>query len=105
MYIYIYLYLFIHIHYIYYTHTAFIHTRELPNSCNIINIVWYLNSIDYYYALVLTDTVFVTFNKEDDYSFGAQHFFNKNIGLKAGYANNWDDSDYDAYFANVSLQF
>ncbi|QLE09692.1 putative porin [Pseudoalteromonas shioyasakiensis] len=63
---------------------------------------WELAS-NYYFSKATS--VFVTFDKEDDYSFGAQHFFNKNVGLKAGYANNWDDSDYDAYFANVSLQF
>lgn len=63
---------------------------------------WELGS-NYYFTKATS--AFVTFNKEDDYSFGAQHFFNRNIGLKAGYANNWDDSDYDAYFANVSLQF
>ena len=63
---------------------------------------WELGS-NYYFSKATS--VFVTFNKEDDYSFGAQHFFNKNVGLKAGYANNWDDSDYDAYFANLSLQF
>ncbi|MGS0535399.1 putative porin [Pseudoalteromonas sp. SaAl2] len=63
---------------------------------------WELGS-NYYFSKATS--AFVTFDKNDDYSFGAQHFFNKNIGLKAGYANNWDDSDYDAYFANVSLQF
>jgi len=63
---------------------------------------WELGS-NYYFSKATS--VFVTFNKEDDYSFGAQHFFNKNVGLKAGYGNNWDDSDYDAYFAKVSLQF
>lgn len=63
---------------------------------------WKLGS-NYYFSKATS--AFVTFDKNDDYSFGAQHFFNKNVGLTAGYANNWDDSDYDAYFANVSLQF
>ncbi|MBB1294996.1 putative porin [Pseudoalteromonas sp. SG43-7] len=63
---------------------------------------WELGS-NYYFTKATS--AFVTFNKNDDYTFGAQHFFNKNVGLKAGYGNNWDDSGYDAYFANVSLQF
>ncbi|MGS0496495.1 putative porin [Pseudoalteromonas sp. S1727] len=63
---------------------------------------WELES-NYYFTKATS--AFVTFNKNDDYTFGAQHFFNKNVGLKAGYGNNWDDSGYDAYFANVSLQF
>ena len=29
----------------------------------------------------------------------------KNIGLKVGYGNNADDSDNDAYFANLRFQF
>ncbi|MDN3383801.1 MULTISPECIES: putative porin [Pseudoalteromonas] len=63
---------------------------------------WELAS-NYYFSKATS--VFVTVNKNDDYTLGAQHFFNNNVGLKAGYGNNWDDSDYDAYFANVSLQF
>lgn len=63
---------------------------------------WELAS-NYYFSKATS--AFVTFDKEDDYSFGAQHYFNRNIGLKAGYANNWDDSDYDAYFVNASFQF
>lgn len=63
---------------------------------------WVLGS-NYYFTKATS--VFVTFDKNDDYSFGAEHFFNRNVGLELGYANNWDDSDYDAYYANVSLQF
>lgn len=63
---------------------------------------WELGS-NYYFTKATS--AFVTFNEADNYSFGAEHFFNRNVGLKAGYANNWDDSDHDAYFANVSLQF
>ncbi|NMM42449.1 putative porin [Pseudoalteromonas arctica] len=63
---------------------------------------WVLGS-NYYFTKATS--AFVTFNKNDDYTVGAQHFFNKNVGLKAGYGNNWDDSGADAYFANVSLQF
>ena len=63
---------------------------------------WVLGS-NYYFSKATS--AFVTFNKNDDYTFGAQHFINKNVGIKAGYGNNWDDSGSDAYFANVSLQF
>lgn len=58
---------------------------------------------NYYFSKATS--VFAAYDKEDNYSFGAQHFINKNIGLKVGYGNNADDSDYDAYFANMRFQF
>jgi len=58
---------------------------------------------NYYFSKATS--VFAAYDKEDNYSFGAQHFINKNIGLKVGYGNNADDSDNDAYFANMRFQF
>lgn len=58
---------------------------------------------NYYFSKATS--VFASYDKEDNYSFGAQHFINKNIGLKVGYGNNADDSDNDAYFANMRFQF
>ncbi|MBQ4858625.1 putative porin [Pseudoalteromonas sp. MMG007] len=58
---------------------------------------------NYYFSKATS--VFANYNKQDTYSFGAQHFINKNIGLKVGYENNADDSDNDAYFANMRFQF
>lgn len=58
---------------------------------------------NYYFSKATS--VFAQYDKQDNYSFGAQHFFNRNIGLKLGYANNADDSDNDAYFANMRFQF
>jgi predicted porin len=58
---------------------------------------------NYYFSKATS--VFAAYDKEDNYSFGAQHFINKNIGLKVGYGNNADDSDNDAYFANLRFQF
>ncbi len=58
---------------------------------------------NYYFSKATS--VFASYDKEDNYTFGAQHFINKNIGLKVGYGNNADDSDYDAYFANMRFQF
>lgn len=58
---------------------------------------------NYYFSKATS--VFASYDKEDNYTFGAQHFINKNIGLKVGYGNNADDSDNDAYFANMRFQF
>ena len=58
---------------------------------------------NYYFSKATS--VFASYDKQDTYSFGAQHFINKNIGLKVGYENNADDSDNDAYFANMRFQF
>ena len=58
---------------------------------------------NYYFSKATS--VFASYDKEDAYSFGAQHFFNHNIGLKVGYGNNADDSDNDTYFANMRFQF
>ncbi|WP_024605560.1 MULTISPECIES: putative porin [unclassified Pseudoalteromonas] len=58
---------------------------------------------NYYFSKATS--VFANYNKQDTYSFGAQHFINKNIGVKVGYENNADDSDNDAYFANMRFQF
>ncbi|WP_417670705.1 putative porin [Pseudoalteromonas tetraodonis] len=58
---------------------------------------------NYYFSKATS--VFAAYDKEDNYSFGAQHFINKNIGVKVGYENNADDSDNDAYFANMRFQF
>jgi hypothetical protein len=57
------------------------------------------------YYFTKATSVFASYDKQDTYSFGAQHFINKNIGLKVGYENNADDSDNDAYFANMRFQF
>lgn len=57
---------------------------------------------NYYFSKATS--VFASYNKQDTYSFGAQHFINKNIGLKVGYENNGEDSDNDAYFANMRFQ-
>lgn len=58
---------------------------------------------NYYFSKATS--VFANYNKQDTYSFGGQHFINRNIGVKVGYENNADNSDYDAYFANVRFQF
>ncbi|WP_166421526.1 putative porin [Pseudoalteromonas sp. Z1A8] len=58
---------------------------------------------NYYFSKATS--VFANYNKQDTYSFGAQHFINKNVGVKVGYENNADDSDNDAYFANMRFQF
>jgi len=58
---------------------------------------------NYYFSKATS--VFASYDKEDAYTFGAQHFFDQNLGLKVGYGNNADDSDNDAYFANIRYQF
>ncbi|WP_372762249.1 putative porin [Pseudoalteromonas sp.] len=63
---------------------------------------WQLET-NYYFTKATS--VFANYNKQDNYSFGAQHFINKNVGIKVGYGNNADDSGNDAYFANMRFQF
>jgi len=58
---------------------------------------------NYYFSKATS--VFASYNREDAYSFGAQHFFDQNIGLKVGYGNNAGDSDNDTYFAKMRFQF
>ncbi|MBB1371774.1 putative porin [Pseudoalteromonas sp. SR45-4] len=58
---------------------------------------------NYYFSKATS--VFANYNKQDAYSFGAQHFINENVGIKVGYGNNADDSGNDAYFANMRFQF
>ena len=57
-----------------------------------------------YYFTKMT-SVFANFAKNDDYSFGAKHFFNRNFALSGGYGNNWDDSNEHVYFLTGTAQF
>ncbi|MEO2266516.1 putative porin [Pseudoalteromonas pernae] len=63
---------------------------------------WMLGS-NYYFSKATS--VFVNFSKDDDYGFGAEHFFTPNFSLTAGYANNWDDSNEDQYYLKATAQF
>ncbi|WP_105190835.1 putative porin [Pseudoalteromonas sp. T1lg48] len=63
---------------------------------------WQLGS-SYYFSKATS--AFVQFDEEDNYGFGAKHFFTTNFAVEAGYFNNWDDSDADTYYLKATAQF
>ncbi|WP_105215413.1 putative porin [Pseudoalteromonas sp. T1lg22] len=63
---------------------------------------WQLGS-SYYFSKATS--AFVQFDEEDNYGFGAKHFFTTNFAVTAGYGNNWDDSGLDQYYLKATAQF
>jgi hypothetical protein len=58
---------------------------------------------DYYFSKMTS--VGVSYNKADDYSLNAKHFFNRNWALVAGFGSNTDSSDTKVYSLGVNGQF
>ncbi len=50
-------------------------------------------------------SMFVSYERDDDYSLGGRYYFNDNIALGGGYANNLDDSSQNRVFATLTAQF
>ncbi|GAP76657.1 hypothetical protein FIU82_05860 [Pseudoalteromonas sp. THAF3] len=63
---------------------------------------WQLGS-NYYFNKMTS--VFVNFDDEDFYNFGAKYFIDTNFAVSAGYGSNWDESSYDQWFLKATAQF
>ncbi len=63
---------------------------------------WYAEA-DYYFTKMTS--VGVQFDREDDFSVNAKHFFDKNWALTAGYGSNFDTSDVKVYSLSLTGQF
>lgn len=60
-------------------------------------------SADYYFSKMTS--VGVSYDKNDNYSLNAKHFFNQNWALEARFGSNADTSDAKVYSLNVTGQF
>lgn len=64
--------------------------------------IWATNA-DYYFSKMTS--VGVSYDKNDNYSLNAKHFFNQNWALNAGFGSNTDSSDTKVYNIGISGQF
>lgn len=63
---------------------------------------WHING-SYYFNQ--NTSVTATYDKDDEYSVSANHFFTKNYALALSYSANSSNDDFDAYSINFTAQF